>query len=104
MIDDSDDDGINFATAEYVEVNETLAYDIVEQVFGMEAAFISDLSSLDNFLVSPERDAAAKRKPSERDIRSLEDAYRRIQSHYGVDVRPEVLIWRIAERIERSRK
>jgi hypothetical protein len=102
MTNDPSNDDIDFATTEYVEPNEELTYEIVRQVFGVEAGFISDLSSLDDFIATSERDEHLKRVPLERDIRSIEAAHGHIHRIYGVDVRPEVLIWRIVDRIARS--
>ena len=102
MESDPSNDSIEFAPTSRVDPVEELAVSVLRQVFGVEVAFISDLSSLDEFIATAERDEVLRRVPSERDIRSVEEAHRRIQILYGVDVRPEELIWRIAERIARE--
>lgn len=103
----SEDDSPNqprFATTEHVEPLEALIDEIIERVFHMGAAFVSDESDLYSFLHDDERDAFFGRTPQEDDIRTIEAAHRRIEELFGVDVRPELRLWRIAERIESQRR
>jgi hypothetical protein len=98
----SEDDSPNqprFATTEHVEPLEDLVDHIIERVFGLSAAFVSDESDLYSFLHDPVRDAFLGRTPEDDDIRTIEAAHQLIEDIFGVDVRPEVRLWRIAEQI-----
>jgi len=98
--DGTEDDEIEFQSCEYVETQGELPYEIIRRVFRVDAV-ITDESSLDDFICSTERDKAFGRTPTASDIWSVAGAHERIQEEYGVDVRPETRIWRIAEKIGR---
>jgi hypothetical protein len=100
MSDDSNDGNeLKYHTSEHVEANEELAYSIVMRIFHKSAAFLSDGSDLEDFICTPERDACIARTPTEHDIWSVEEAHERIEREYGVDVRPTIQLWSIAEQI-----
>jgi hypothetical protein len=102
MKDDAEGNEIQFASSEYVEASHDFAYNLVKDVFQVDAAFISDESTLHDFLCSAERDAFIERVAKPTDIWSIEQAHARIEEYYGINVRPELRIWRIAEKIHRA--